>query len=328
MFRVCRLWLGLLLGSALGVCGSDCNFDPLGSTGRILFNIKLNDIVKCILNLQFCSMLCFSCPSAICGRILSVCQHCKMKDYLSPRVPYRGSRGGKTVQAEKAARRAAGCSKAASGAAGCSKAASGAGPAQRRLGMFEMYVKRAREKVNEAALVSTDKALAEASAAIRLAECDLLDFRMRQLEAKTIIDVEENFLEETQADIIDLEEKDSEEKLLPKPPKHPPSLAALLAPPAGFFERLRQNQQEKDQVPMQPKAQSEVSMQPKAQFEVRFPQAAPREVAHSKEELRVTALRCAATALHIAAKSKPVLPVILKAKPKALATKAACGIFL
>ena len=241
-----------------------------------------------------------------------------MKDYLSPRVPYRGSRGGKTVQAEKAARRAAGCSKAASGAAGCSKAASGAGPAQRRLGMFEMYVKRAREKVNKAALVNTEKALAEASAAIRLAECDLLDFRMRQLEAKTIIDVEESFLEETQADIIDLEEKDSEEKLLPKPPKHPPSLAALLAPPAGFFERLRQNQQEKDQVPMQPKAQSEVP----------FPHAAPREVAHSKEELRVSALRCAATALHIAAKSKPVLPVIMKAKPKALATKVACGIFV
>ena len=121
---------------------------------------------------------------------------------------YRGCRSGIRVQAEKAASRAAGCSKAGSGAAGCSKAASGAAgcgkaasgatpAAQLRLGMAETYVERARKSLRVAKLVNTKQAWAEADAAIRLAERDILDFRVRQLKPKNIIDLEEKVLEET-----------------------------------------------------------------------------------------------------------------------------------
>ena len=102
---------------------------------------------------------------------------------------YRGCRGGRRVQAEKAASRATKSGNAASSAAGCSKAASGARPAaQRRLGMAEKYAEFAQISLKVAQRVNTKQAWAEADAAISLTERELLDVHVRQIKPKKILE--------------------------------------------------------------------------------------------------------------------------------------------
>ena len=213
---------------------------------------------------------------------------------------YRGCRGGSRVQAEKAASRATKSGDAASGAtkscdaasgatrsgsaassaAGCSKAASGARPAaQRRLGMAEKYAECAQISLKVAQRVNTKQAWAEADAAISLAERELLDFHVRQIKPKKV-------LEETC------------EPTLARQPAAPCEVAMQPAAPC--------------EVAMQPAAPCEVAMQPAAPCEVAMQPAAPRDCRGyrgCRGGRRVQAEKRLGS-------QQRVLPVIVKAKPK------------